>query len=131
GPPGGGAGRHHPGPGGSDRHRAVVPVIVIAVLAALAGIVLGLLSPVTIPITYARYTAVALLAGLDSIFGALKAQTAGTFEARILARTRLSISSAPGGIPVHPCPGGNDWLDSTLAPARSRSSSLRLTSTVS
>ncbi|MGH7499583.1 MAG: DUF1290 domain-containing protein, partial [Gemmatimonadales bacterium] len=48
-------------------------VIVIAVLFALLGILLGLVSPLTIPISYARYTAVALLAALDSIFGAFKA----------------------------------------------------------
>ena len=70
-----------------------MPVIVIAVLAALAGIVIGLLSPVTIPITYARYTAVALLAGLDSIFGALKAHTAGNFEGRIFLTGLISNSA--------------------------------------
>jgi small basic protein len=68
-------------------------VIVIAILAAAVGIGIGLLSPVTIPITYARYTAVALLAGLDSIFGALKALTAGTFEARIFLTGLISNSA--------------------------------------
>ena len=58
-------------------------VIVIAIVCALLGAVIGLMSPVTIPIGYARYTAVALLAGLDSIFGAFKAQIAGTFEPRV------------------------------------------------
>jgi small basic protein len=70
-----------------------MPVIVIAVLAALVGIGAGLLSPVTIPITYARYTAVALLAGLDSILGALKAHTAGDFEARIFLIGLISNSA--------------------------------------
>jgi small basic protein len=70
-----------------------VPVIVIALIAAAAGIVIGVLSPVTIPITYARYTAVALLAGLDSIFGALKAHTAGAFEARIFLIGLISNSA--------------------------------------
>ena len=58
-------------------------MIVVAVVCAVVGVALGLLSPVTIPITYARYTAVALLAGLDSIFGAFKAYIAGTFEPRV------------------------------------------------
>ena len=58
-------------------------VILIAVLCALVGIALGLLSPVSIPIGYARYTAVALLAALDSIFGAFKAYIAGTYEPRV------------------------------------------------
>jgi len=35
-------------------------VIVVAILFALLGVVLGLMSPLTIPITYARYTAVGL-----------------------------------------------------------------------
>jgi small basic protein len=70
-----------------------VPVIVVAILAAMVGIAIGLLSPVTIPITYARYTAVALLAGLDSIFGAFKAHTAGSFEARIFLTGLVSNSA--------------------------------------
>jgi small basic protein len=70
-----------------------VPIIVIAILAAVAGIGIGLLSPVTIPVTYARYTSVALLAGLDSIFGALKAHIAGTFDGRVFL-TGLVTNSA-------------------------------------
>lgn len=58
-------------------------VIVVAVIAAAAGVGIGLLSPFTIPVGYARYTALALLAGLDSIFGAFKAYTAGTYESRV------------------------------------------------
>jgi small basic protein len=58
-------------------------IIVVAILFALLGVVLGLMSPLTIPIIYARYTAVALLAALDSIFGAFKAYIAGTFEPRV------------------------------------------------
>jgi small basic protein len=70
-----------------------VPVIVVAILAAMVGIVIGLFSPVTIPITYSRYTAVALLAGLDSIFGAFKAHTAGSFESRIFLTGLVSNSA--------------------------------------
>ncbi len=58
-------------------------VIVIAILFALFGALLGILSPVTIPITYARYPAISLLAALDSIFGAYKAYIAGSFEPRV------------------------------------------------
>jgi len=73
-------------------------VIVIAVICALIGIGLGLLSPVTIPITYARYTAVALLAGLDSIFGAFKAYIAGTFEPRVFLSGVLTNMALAGGL---------------------------------
>jgi len=73
-------------------------VIVIAVLFAVVGLLLGLVSPVTIPITYARYTAVALLAGLDSIFGAFKAWIAGTFEQRIFLSGLVTNMALAGGL---------------------------------
>ena len=75
-------------------------VIVIAIVCALIGILLGLYSPVTIPITYVRYTAVALLAGLDSIFGAFKAYIAGTFEPRVFL-TGLISNGALAGLLVY------------------------------
>ncbi|MGH7903593.1 MAG: small basic family protein [Candidatus Dormibacteraceae bacterium] len=57
----------------------------------------GLYSPVTVPIGYARYTAVALLAGLDSIFGAYKAHLARTYEPRVFATglvTNMALAAA-------------------------------------
>jgi small basic protein len=73
-------------------------VIVLVLLCALVGVTLGLLSPVTIPITYARYTAVALLAGLDSIFGAFKAYVAGSFEPRVFLGGLLTNSAVAAGL---------------------------------
>lgn len=73
-------------------------VIGVAVVFAVAGIALGLLSPVTIPIGYARYTAVALLAGLDSIFGAFKAYIAGTFEPRVFLSGLITNMALAGGL---------------------------------
>src|SRR2546428_9025461 len=73
-------------------------VIVIAVAFALLGVVLGLMSPLTIPITYARYTAVALLAALDSIFGAFKAYIAGTFEPRVFFSGLLTNATLAAGL---------------------------------
>src|SRR5919201_781779 len=78
--------------------REPVQVIVIAIVFAFLGVGLGLLSPVTIPITYARYTAVALLAALDSIFGAFKAYIAGTFEARVFYSGLLTNALLAGGL---------------------------------
>ena len=75
-----------------------MPVIVIAIVAAAIGLALGLLSPVTIPIAYARYTAVALLAGLDSIFGAFKAYLAGTFEPRVFISGLVTNMALAGGL---------------------------------
>ena len=73
-------------------------VIVIAVVFAVVGLLLGLISPVTIPISYARYTAVALLAGLDSIFGAFKAWIAGTFEQRIFLSGLVTNMALAAGL---------------------------------
>ncbi|HLQ62592.1 MAG TPA: small basic family protein [Candidatus Acidoferrales bacterium] len=73
-------------------------MIVVAVVFAVVGLLLGLVSPVTIPITYARYTAVALLAGLDSIFGAFKAWIAGTFEQRIFLSGLVTNMALAGGL---------------------------------
>jgi small basic protein len=73
-------------------------VIVVAILFAVVGVVLGLMSPLTIPIAYARYTAVALLAALDSIFGAYKAYIAGTFEQRVFFTGLLTNATLAGGL---------------------------------
>jgi small basic protein len=75
-----------------------VRVILVAAAFAAVGVALGLLSPVTIPITYARYTAVALLAGLDSIFGAFKAYIAGTFEPRVFLSGLVTNMALAGGL---------------------------------
>jgi small basic protein len=73
-------------------------VILVAVVFALIGLVLGLLSPVTIPLGYARYTAVALLAALDSIFGAFKAYIAGSYEPRIFLSGLLTNMALAAGL---------------------------------
>src|SRR5260370_36308993 len=77
---------------------ADLQVIVVAILFALLGVVLGLMSPLTIPIVYARYTAVALLAALDSIFGAVKAYIAGTFEPRVFFSGLLTNTILAAGL---------------------------------
>lgn len=73
-------------------------VIVIAIGCAIIGVALGLASPVTVPVIYARYTAVALLAGLDSIFGAFKAYIAGTFEPRVFLSGLVTNMALAGGL---------------------------------
>ncbi|GAC1655134.1 MAG: small basic family protein [Candidatus Dormibacteraceae bacterium] len=75
-----------------------MPVIVIAVVCALLGLAIGLISPLTIPIGYSRYTAVALLAALDSVFGAFKAYTAGTYEPRVFLTGLLTNMALAGGL---------------------------------
>jgi small basic protein len=73
-------------------------VIVVALIFAIIGAALGLLSPVTIPVSYARYTALAILAALDSIFGALKANLAGTFEPRVFFSGLLTNMALAAGL---------------------------------
>lgn len=73
-------------------------VIVIAIVCAIIGVALGLASPFTIPVSYARYTAVALLAGLDSVFGAFKAYIAGTFEPRVFMSGLVTNMALAGSL---------------------------------
>ncbi len=73
-------------------------VVVVAIVFAVVGVLIGLLSPVTIPTTYARYTAVALLAGLDSIFGAFRAFVSGTFAPRVFLTGLVTNSALAAGL---------------------------------
>lgn len=52
-------------------------------LGLVAGIVIGLIFSISIPADYARYTAIAVLAGLDSILGAARAELEGQYDNRI------------------------------------------------
>ncbi len=44
------------------------------------GLLLGMVFSLTIPAEYSRYTAMAILAALDSILGALRAEMSGEFD---------------------------------------------------
>ena len=52
-------------------------------LGLLVGIMLGMVFSVSIPSEYARYTALAILAGLDSILGAARAELEGTYRTEV------------------------------------------------
>jgi small basic protein len=47
------------------------------------GVMLGLAFSVNVPAEYSRYTAMAILAALDSVFGAVRAELEGQFDNRI------------------------------------------------
>jgi small basic protein len=49
-------------------------------LGLLIGVLIGLVFSVSIPATYARYTAIAILAALDSILGAARAELEGQYD---------------------------------------------------
>lgn len=53
----------------------MLPLIGLAV-----GLLIGSLVSVSIPAEYARYTAVAILAALDSVLGAVRANLAGQYD---------------------------------------------------
>lgn len=53
--------------------------------ALLIGIVLGLLLPVSIPLVWARYLSVALLAALDAVFGGLRSSLDQQFDFGVFA----------------------------------------------
>lgn len=44
----------------------------LPVVGVLAGILIGLFFPVSMPVEYSKYLSVALLASLDSVFGGLR-----------------------------------------------------------
>src|SRR5258708_36601726 len=49
----------------------------------MAGVLLGLALKLNLPVELARYTAVGILAALDSLLGALRAELEGHFDTRI------------------------------------------------
>lgn len=52
-------------------------------LGVLAGVLLGLALRLNLPIDWARYTAVGILAALDSLLGAFRAELEGSFDTRV------------------------------------------------
>ena len=69
-----------------------------ALIFGILGIVFGLNSPVQIPPGYSRYTAVAILAALDSVLGAVKAWLNGNFENKVFISGLLVNSVVAGGL---------------------------------
>jgi small basic protein len=72
--------------------------VIFVCVAALIGILVGIKTNITIPVTYARYTAVMLLAALDSIFGALKASLNGRYENAVFISGLLTNSAVAGAL---------------------------------
>lgn len=52
----------------------------LIIIGLILGLVLGAFLKVDIPPEYARYTAVAILGMLDSVFGAIRAQIEGKYD---------------------------------------------------
>ena len=72
--------------------------ILFVLIAAALGVLVGVLTNFQIPVTYARYTAVMLLAALDSIFGALKASLNGRYENAVFLSGLVTNSAVAGAL---------------------------------
>lgn len=57
--------------------------MLLPLLGLLIGIMIGFLSPVTIPIQYSTYMSIAILAALDSVFGGIRSSLENTFDVEI------------------------------------------------
>lgn len=57
--------------------------MLFAIIGLIIGVLLGLYLPITYPAKYALYISVAILASLDSVFGALKAVLEDKFNTEI------------------------------------------------
>jgi len=55
----------------------------LPLLGLLIGLFVGLQFPLTIPVAYAKYTSVALLAAMDSVLGGIRAGLEGNFDQQI------------------------------------------------
>jgi small basic protein len=54
--------------------------MIILVIGAILGIVIGIFLPYDIPLNYVKYSAIAILAALDAIFGGIRAQLGQKFN---------------------------------------------------
>lgn len=55
----------------------------IPLIGLIIGIILGIFLPVDLPPSYSSYMSVAILASLDSVFGAIRASLEGNFDTDI------------------------------------------------
>ncbi len=70
----------------------------IPVLFLLIGLIIGLQFNITVPEEYARYTAMAILAALDSVFGALRAELSRTYNNRVFISGLIVNSALAAGL---------------------------------
>lgn len=57
--------------------------MLVPIAGLLVGVLLGLALQVNVGVEFARYTAVAILAALDSVLGAIRAELDGVYDERI------------------------------------------------
>ena len=54
--------------------------MMLPIIGVLIGVAIGLLFPLSMPVEYSKYLAVALLASLDSVFGGLRSALEEKFD---------------------------------------------------
>lgn len=57
--------------------------LIIAIIGLIIGVILGLYLPITYPTSYSLYMSVAILAALDSVFGAIRSHMENKFNSTI------------------------------------------------
>jgi small basic protein len=70
----------------------------LPILGLLIGLVVGAALSLTIPAEYSRYTAMAILAALDSVLGAVRSEMAGEFDNRIFLSGFFANIVLAGGL---------------------------------
>jgi small basic protein len=70
----------------------------LPILGLLIGLILGAALSLTIPAEYSRYTAMAILAALDSVLGAVRAELHGEFDNRIFLTGFFANIILAGGL---------------------------------
>jgi len=57
--------------------------MLLPIVGLLAGLALGLLVSVQVPLSYVKYSAIAILAAVDTLLGGVRAQFEGRFDLRV------------------------------------------------
>jgi small basic protein len=68
----------------------------LPILGLLIGLVVGSLLRVEVPAQYSRYTAMAILAALDSVLGAARAEVEGAYNNRVFITGLLANALLAG-----------------------------------
>jgi len=69
----------------------------IVILCLVIGVLLGLQMPFMVPIFLTKYLSVAILAGLDSLFGGIRANLEGNFDRVVLLTGFITNSLLAAG----------------------------------
>lgn len=68
----------------------------LPILGLLVGLIVGSLLSVEVPAQYSRYTAIAILAALDSVLGATRAEMEGNYNNRVFITGLLANALLAG-----------------------------------